>query len=182
MESLQGKLLIASPALLDPNFRQAVVLMVRHDGEGAMGLILNRPTTTMLAEAWKEVSDSPCSMEQPLRIGGPCPGPLVSLHTDDSLGQIQITSSLFFSAEAETMESLVMLSGQKARFFVGYAGWVTGQLESELDTGSWIIAPATVAHVFGGSDDLWKQEKRKASVRYIKSMNVRHLPEDPSDN
>jgi len=81
MKSLQGHLLIASPTLLDPNFRKSVVLLVQHNEEGAMGLVLNRPTETKLCEAWTQVAETDCASDASLNLGGPCEGPLMALHT-----------------------------------------------------------------------------------------------------
>ena len=60
MGSLQGKLLVASPSLADPNFAESVVLMIRHDDEGAFGLVLNRPTKVPLRHVWSKISEEPC--------------------------------------------------------------------------------------------------------------------------
>ena len=77
--SLKGKLLVASPAILDPNFRRTVVLMTEHGDEGAMGLILNRPTENTVAEVWKMIGEEEVECPQPIFFGGPVSGPLVSI-------------------------------------------------------------------------------------------------------
>src|SRR5688572_1282976 len=80
MASLQGQFLVASPHLSDPNFYKSVVLMVKHDEEGAFGLILNRPTTNTVREIWRAVTEQDLECEQPIYMGGPVSGPLVCLH------------------------------------------------------------------------------------------------------
>ena len=74
MKSLQGHLLVASPKLVDPNFFHTVVLLVQHNQEGALGLVLNRPLQTTVQEMWQEVGESQCEVDQPLHQGGPCEG------------------------------------------------------------------------------------------------------------
>src|ERR1700681_3550194 len=69
--SLEGQFLVASRELLDPSFARSVVLLVQHSEEGAMGLVVNRPTKTTLAEAWKQVSEAPCPMNGLIYLGGP---------------------------------------------------------------------------------------------------------------
>ena len=76
MAFIQGHLLVASPKLGDPNFFRAVVLLVRHNEEGAFGVVLNRPSNTLLKEVWSNVSETPCTTEAVIHHGGPCPGPL----------------------------------------------------------------------------------------------------------
>jgi len=74
MQSLSGKLLVSVPELPDV-FEQSVVLLVRHNDEGAFGLILNRPTDTRVAEVWHKVSERPCRNEGWLHVGGAGGGP-----------------------------------------------------------------------------------------------------------
>src|SRR2546429_6526132 len=78
MKSLQGQFLIASPHLADTNFYKGVVLMIKHDDEGAMGLILNRPTENTVTEVWKMVGEEDIECPQPIFFGGPVSGPLVA--------------------------------------------------------------------------------------------------------
>ena len=86
--SLDGHFLVASRELLDPNFARSVVLIIRHSEEGAMGLVLNRPTKTSVSEAWKQVSEAPCPTTGLIHLGGPCRGPLMAIHGDPALGEI----------------------------------------------------------------------------------------------
>ena len=72
MNSLQGHLLIAAKSLRDPNFLRTVLLMIEHNEDGAMGLVLNRPSRLSMKEAWSEVRDTPCPINDPLFHGGPC--------------------------------------------------------------------------------------------------------------
>ena len=87
MASLQGKLLLAVPAMADPNFSRSVVLILKHDESGAMGLVLNRPTGATVREAIEEDIAGDCLTDAVLFRGGPCDGPLMVLHSDAELAQ-----------------------------------------------------------------------------------------------
>jgi len=186
MESLLGKLLIASPKLVDPNFRHAVVLMVQHDEQGAMGLILNRPTQTTAREMWAQVQqEGECKTRERLRHGGPCPGPLMLLHTHEHAAQSQIleetdqTPGVFFSTEKQDVEWLIQNAEDDLRVFIGYAGWAPGQLEGELHENAWLTAPVTMEQIFSGQADDWHTLTR--TIHQAK-YNLRIVPDDPSDN
>ena len=134
MNSYQGYLLVASPKLLDPNFHRAVVLIVQHNDEGALGLILNRPIETTIDMVWDQVSDTPCFASDPLHQGGPCEGTLMVLHGDMSLSETQIVPGVFFSTDKESVEQLVGgdEDDRPVRFFVGYAGLGRGSTRSRI--------------------------------------------------
>src|SRR5260370_42187861 len=104
--SLEGQFLVASRELLDPNFARAVVLLIQHSEEGAMGLVVNRPTKTTLAEAWKQVSQAPCPMNGLIYLGGPCRGPLMALHADTQQSEIGGVAGLHFSAGPDKIQTV----------------------------------------------------------------------------
>ncbi len=87
MTSLQGYFLIASPHLSDTNFRRSVVLLLKHSDEGAFGLVLNRPTDSLLSEVWELISESPCKLGEAIHIGGPVGGPLMALHSNKTYAE-----------------------------------------------------------------------------------------------
>ena len=181
--SLQGHLLVASTDLADPNFHKSVVLLVRHDEDGALGLVLNRPTRTPLKEVWKEVGESPCNIETVLYLGGPVQGPLFALHSDGEIGKTEILPGAYFSPDPAELEQLAAGSADRIRFFVGYAGWGAGQLERELGERSWLTIPASVEHIFSEPDDLWEKILRRiSSDRMISAMQIKHVPTDPQLN
>ena len=184
MKSLTSHLLVASPALLDPNFVQTVVLMVQHDNNGALGLILNRPTLMSLKEAWDQVSDSDCDRTDPLYLGGPCEGVLMAIHPFAEAAGIEVLPGLYVSSQTEHIEALLTRTEERLmRFFVGYAGWTAGQLEAEMETGSWQTAPATIERVFAPAETLWLQIKREtALMAIVGKVNPKIMPADPSNN
>jgi putative transcriptional regulator len=181
--SLEGQFLVASRELLDPNFARAVVLLVQHTDEGAMGLVINRPTKTTLAEAWKQVSEATCPSSGLIYLGGPCRGPLMALHSDAEQSEIEVAPGLHFSADPDKIETLIGNAESPARFFIGFAGWGPGQLEAEMAQDSWITAPAAPEHVFDAPHDLWVKIMRQISTsQMIEALNIKHVPADPSLN
>ena len=180
MTSLRGQLLIAAPALVDPNFRRTVVLIGEHSEEGALGVVLNRASETPVDEAVPELAVLVEGMGD-VHVGGPVqPSAIVVLADfeeppDD--GALVVDSVGFLPAEVEP-DSLGPL--RRARVYVGYAGWGPGQLDDELDEGSWIVEPALAEDVFTDDpDDLWSAVLRRKGgpFRVLAAM-----PPDPSRN
>ena len=143
MESLKGHLLVASTHLPDPNFAKTIVLIVEHDENGALGIVLNRPSKHQLKDVWENVTDETCHSGQVLRLGGPMGGPLMAIHTAEPLADKPIIPGVYFSTEKENLIKLVKLDEEPFRFFSGYAGWGEGQLDGEVASGDWLTMPAT---------------------------------------
>jgi len=154
--SLQGQLLISSPALVDPHFRRTVILITHHDEEGAMGLVLTRPSDVRVEDAIPELARLP-GADDVVHVGGPVqPEAIMALaefeDAEDALVPIVGTVG-FVSAEASVEE----LSIRRIRVFAGYSGWSPGQLEAELEEPSWIVADAEPDDVFASDpDELWR--------------------------
>ena len=178
MRSLKGRILIAAPKLMDPNFYRAVLLMVEHGEEGAMGLVLNRPTQTRIADVWPTLSEGQCMHDEPLFYGGPCEGPLMLLHTHEAASQIAVRKGLHFSADDDHVRWLVEQDGGPIKAFAGYAGWSPGQIESELASGSWLHAPTNARAVIGRVPS-WEKIIGKLTPGLIE---VKIVPQDPSFN
>jgi putative transcriptional regulator len=156
MDSLQGKLLVSSPALHDPNFRKTVVLIAHHDEEGAMGLVLSRPSEVAAAEAVPALDGLPGS-DDPVFVGGPVqPDAFMVLAEFDDVGDAAapIMDHLgFMPADSEPDD----LSITRLRLFAGYSGWDQGQLENELEEASWIVVDAEADDAFSDDpDELWR--------------------------
>ena len=181
MTTLQGQLLIATTQLLDPNFMRCVVLIVQHGEEGSLGLVLNRPLALSVKEACEQVLDTEdCAVAGSMHQGGPCEGPLMVVHNHDTAGQTEVVPGLYFTTEREQIEWLLKNSHVATKFFVGYAGWGAGQLETELGSGSWLLAPATPVRVFEGGEEQWTRVIREVTMgRWI---DPKDLPDDPSLN
>lgn len=146
--SLQGQFLVAANHLRDPNFYRSVVLMLEHGEKGAMGLVINRPSSVSVERALSEHLDTG-SCETPVFVGGPVENSaLFILHNCFSLGQLdqEIAPGLYLAGSHESFETVVR-DGLKPdnsvlfRVFCGYAGWGEQQLEDEIDRGDWFVLP-----------------------------------------
>jgi putative transcriptional regulator len=179
MSSFQGKLLVSSPALLDPNFRRTVVLLAHHDDEGAMGLVLSRPSETSVADVVPALAGL-VDDDDVVFVGGPVqPEAFMVLaefdDVDDAAAPI-VGSVGFMPAEAEPDD----LSIRRVRVFAGYAGWGPGQLEAELAEPSWIVVPADAEDAFlSDPDELWRRVLRRKGGKYAL---IAAMPFDPSLN
>jgi putative transcriptional regulator len=184
MLSLQGHLLIASPHLGDPNFARSVVLVVEHKDEGALGLVLNHPSSKTISDVWETLTGEPCDREDAIYLGGPLEGPLMAIHTTPASGESQIVPGLWFSTHRDQIDALVKKATTPFRLFSGYSGWGEGQLDGEMDAGGWLTLPATADAVFATDDDeLWQMVVRRVGSEILKSdRQIREWPEDPSLN
>src|ERR1051325_4180146 len=101
MDSLQGHLLVASSMLGDPNFVQTIILIVQHDENGALGLVLNRALETTVKDALDDSAEIECEIDDYLYQGGPCQGPLMVLHDDPLAADSKVLEGVFFSTEKD---------------------------------------------------------------------------------
>ena len=184
-----GQLVVATPSLLDPNLSRTVVLLLQADEEdGALGLVLNRPTGTEVAEVlpdWAPLGGSPPVVfsggpVQPNaaiclghgRAGGPQVGAFSVLEgvPGTSLGTVDLDS------EPQALVPAV----SEVRVFAGYAGWAAGQLEAEVEEGAWFVLDALPADAFSAAPDrLWASVlKRQGPPIAFAAI----YPEDPSLN
>jgi putative transcriptional regulator len=173
MESLRGKLLIATPSLYD-FFRRTVILMVEHNEQGAFGLVLNRESETTVGEAVPGLSEM-AGPEEPVRIGGPVgPDSVVILgEFEDPAESPRIVVGDIGVVDPEDRAEL-----RRARVYAGHSGWGPGQLESELDGDSWLVEPASPEDPFR-SDDIWSVALQRRGGEYALLAT---MPEDPSMN
>jgi putative transcriptional regulator len=177
MESLAGQLLVSSPLLFDPNFRRTVLLMTHHDEEGAMGVVLTRPTDVRVADAVSELGDLPA--EGLIYTGGPVQPEmlvvLVEFEDPEELGTPIVGGIGFLPAE-----SVPTSPAMRARVFAGYAGWGAGQLEEELEEQSWIVVPAEPDDVFADDpDELWRTVLQRKGGEFAL---IATMPPDPRLN
>jgi len=180
MKSVKGQFLVASPQLGDSNFNQTVVLMIQHDKKGALGVVLNRPMEVTVQQACEQVLGSGCEAGGVLHHGGPCEAMLMVVHTNQSVGEIEVLPGLYFTTAKDRVEQLLESNTGDMKFFVGYSGWEAGQLEEEFETGSWLTIPATTGRVFGPSESLWLKLNTEANLS--KWVDPNWIPEDPSVN
>jgi putative transcriptional regulator len=157
-ESMRGRLVVAAPSLLDPNFEHTVVYLIDHSDEGALGIVLNRPSDVEVADAlprWEPLASRPRLMY----VGGPVqPEAIVGLGRPRG-GPVEAVEAVsegvaVVDLRADPLALIGDLDG--FRLFVGYAGWGHGQLEAEIAEGGWFVVDARAEDVFSSdTDDLW---------------------------
>jgi putative transcriptional regulator len=184
MESLKGYLLIATPQLLDPNFGRTVLLIFDHTDEGAAGVVLNRPTEMTVTEISEQVFQERLEWSKAIHLGGPVPGPLIAIHTVESLGDDEIFAGLHRTVDPAKIEEVVRRNAEPSLIVANYAGWGPGQLEREIRENSWLFLPATAEHVFWpGESDLWDTVVKKVSASQLtRILGIREIPSDPNLN
>jgi putative transcriptional regulator len=184
VESTRGQLLIAGPNLGDPHFWRTVVLIVEHNDEGALGLVLNRPSESTVGEALPQLVELVDPGEDVL-VGGPVrqsavivlaefedPGDAALLAFDD-IGILGTSASGPGSAEPGA-------GVRAARAFAGHAGWGPGQLDGELERGDWILEPARRSDAFTTEPrELWPEVLTRKGGNYAL---IARMPADPSMN
>lgn len=181
VQSLRGHLLVAGPDLRDPNFRRTVVLVGEHGEEGAMGIVLNRPSPVTVGDAVPPLAELVDEGEV-VHVGGPVQPQAIVVLGDfvdvEQAASIVVGSVGFLPGEIEGAEDVPDLT--RARVYAGYAGWGAGQLESELAESSWIVAPAQPDDVFTSDPDgLWGEVLRRKGGPFA---ILATMPFDPSVN
>ena len=169
--SLAPTLLLAMPQMEDPNFRRTVVLLCRHESEGAMGLVVNRPTETLVS--------SVIDLKPPLQhdsgleiwVGGPVEperGWLLLGFDPGTPDAVTVADGIYLSASPEVLRAVLEQEGsgvQPSRFLLGYAGWGGGQLEAELAASAWLTVEASRRLIFGTDpEQMWETAIRSLGI------------------
>jgi putative transcriptional regulator len=148
-ELAAGQLLIAEPFLSDPNFARAVIFLCEYGEEGSIGFILNRPTQLTLGDLLPEFYTPDLSVNQ----GGPVQ--LDTLHMihrmPDTFGGNEIVKGVYWGGSYDALQDIVSqneYADSDIKLFIGYAGWSPGQLEKEIEDGSWLIADVSSKILF----------------------------------
>jgi putative transcriptional regulator len=168
--------LIAMPQLGDPSFNRGVVLLIDHNDQGTMGLVINRPTEIKIAElcAGQNMTwggDQAASVYQ----GGPVqPERAFILHASAHQGPEteEVLSGVRFSYSLETLALLSKEPPDRYRIFLGYAGWGPGQLATELTSGAWLVGQVSETLLFSGdSDGVWEAALREMGIDPMQLMH-----------
>ncbi|MFE6228590.1 YqgE/AlgH family protein [Streptomyces sp. NPDC057854] len=191
VSSLTGRLLVATPALADPNFDRAVVLLLDHDDEGSLGVVLNRPTPVTVGDVlapWAELAGEPgvvfqggpVSLDAALGLAVvPGDGGPARPDREDPVGWRRVHGAIGL-VDLETPPELLGPALSALRIFAGYAGWGPGQLETELTEGAWYVVESEPGDVSSPTPEtLWRQVLRRQ--RGDLAM-VATYPDDPSLN
>ena len=181
-EVKSGKVLLAEPFMLDPNFKRSAVLLCEHTNDGSVGFIMNKPLNMRVDELVEGFPE----FDSGVLFGGPVQtdtihyihnvGPLL----DDS---VKVFDGIYWGGDFEKLKFLIssqLILPTNIRFFVGYSGWSEGQLSDELSYGSWVLADMDANYLFKSKPmNLWQQ------VMYNKGNTftvIAQLPEAMSWN
>lgn len=180
-KSLAGSLLLASPKLRDPNFAQTVLLLSVHDRDGAMGIVLNRPTGRTLSDLGGDFAIGALA-DVPIYMGGPVqPEQMVICAWRIDEGS-PAGFQLHFGIDPERAAGLLGQPGMYVRAFMGYAGWSEGQLEGELAADAWAVTeiPETLMELEADSSaGLWRAVFGEINHEW---RLLAEEPDDPSGN
>jgi putative transcriptional regulator len=169
---ITGQLLVATPEMKDPRFAEAVIFMVKHDADGAFGLVINRPMAKgpfedLLKGFGTEINDA--KGEVLIHYGGP-----VSmqqgfvLHSDDIMieSSMKVANGIAMTADVKMIEAMARGKGPKQSLvMLGYTGWAPGQLEMELRANSWFVTPGDKSLIFGkDAEKKWQQAMDKRQI------------------
>ncbi len=179
--SLAGQLLLASPSLHDPNFERTVVLIGMHNPDGAMGVVLNRPSELSVGEAAPRLQEAVDGTDR-VYFGGPVqPSSIVFLaeFLDPTLAGLLVLGRIGFPDPEAEIEELANAT-ERVRVFAGFAGWGEGQLDAEVQENDWIAQAATPADVFTDEpEQLWSSVLTRKGGSYAL---LARMPSDPSLN
>lgn len=169
---LTGQLLIAMPAMADPRFAQSVIYLCAHTGEGAMGIVINRPLDhPRFDELFRQLEVTPTPPARRIRLcaGGPVDNARgFVLHTADWTAEdsLKVDEAIALTASLDILKAIAEGEGpRQCLLALGYAGWGPGQLESELQANAWLSVPADEALMF--DDDhasKWRRALAKLKV------------------
>ena len=184
LELGKGIFLVAAPSLRDPNFRQTVVLLCEHGAEGALGVVVNRPTAMSISEALPQVPIIE-GAGHVLYAGGPVQtNQVMLLYRGEELPENahHVFDGVCLGGDVGMVERILTGAGttESFRAYLGYSGWGPGQLESEMKTGSWIILPADPKLVFEHDPSQgWREILLTLGEPY---RHYADMPFDPSCN
>jgi len=182
-----GRLLVASPLLPDPNFDRTVILLLAYNEDGALGLVLNRPSQTLIAAPlpkWEPLAADP----PVVFVGGPVQHQAVIClaraagipGAADPLGGWRPVTPDVGTVDLDADPDVLHPKVRQVRVFAGYAGWSGGQLENEIAAGAWWTVEAEGGDPFCPEpDELWKQVLRRQSGPLAL---VASYPDDPNMN
>jgi putative transcriptional regulator len=169
---LTGQLLVAMPTMLDPRFARSVICLCAHSGDGAMGIVLNKPLQGLsFDDLLKQLSLDPVPPQRRIRLmsGGPVEnGRGFVLHSDDweTEGSLKVQPGVALTASVDILKAIAGGGGPREGLLaLGYAGWGPGQLESEIQQNAWLSVPADERLLFAAAPDrLWREALAKLHI------------------
>ncbi|HEY0058299.1 MAG TPA: YqgE/AlgH family protein [Flavisolibacter sp.] len=177
-----GFLLIADPFLKDPNFMRTVVLLTEHREDGSIGFVINRQYENTLDELLPEVQGH----KLPVYYGGPVQMNTVHFlhrYPDEIPGGVEVMKGIYWGGDFAAVIELInqgKVDAARIRFFIGYSGWSTGQLDMEMAEKTWLTTQATRQLIFHEqAEEIWKDSLKHMGGEYEMMIN---FPIDPQLN
>ncbi len=170
--SLTNQLLIAMPAMADPNFSTTVTLICEHNEDGALGIVINRPLDLTLAGLFEQLDvedPNPTAAARPVLMGGPVgPERGFVLHNPGNTfeNSLEVSSDIHLTLSRDVIDAMATGKGpEQSLVALGYAGWEPGQLETEMLANSWLNVPASPDIVFDTPfNDRWMSAARTLGI------------------
>ncbi len=183
MEPQKGDLLISEPFLPDPNFTRTVILLCEHNDDGSFGFVLNKPANVSLSQLMENVENR----TDEVYIGGPVQQNMLQfIHRNHIMidGGLEVRTGVYWGGNFEQMWAVLerdQLPMDAIKFFVGYSGWSSGQLKSELELNSWIVCRNVhEEQIFDTNvESLWKEVLNTMGGKY---RIISNFPSDPRLN
>jgi len=172
-ELAKGKFLVASRRLRDPNFKETVVLLIDYGQDGAMGLVINRPSEIKLATIFPDIKELK-ERKDTIYVGGPVAVNQMLLLVGTPLvpeASQEVTQDVYISSSWKVLERLMKNAAKDERFriFAGYAGWAPNQLDFEISRGDWHVLKADAETVFDKKPaEIWQELILRASVKWVR--------------
>jgi len=155
-----GKVLLAEPFMLDPNFKRSVIVLTEHQSEGSVGFIINKKLDMQVSDLIPDFPD----FNSPVYYGGPVQNNTIHyIHNVGDLleDSLKVHPGVYWGGDFEKLKFLIgskMIMSENIRFFLGYSGWSSGQLDSELVSGSWVTADMHANYLFNSKPtQLWQK-------------------------
>jgi putative transcriptional regulator len=169
---LTGMLLVAMPSMPDPRFARSVIYVCAHSAEGAMGLVVNQAAGNVTFPAvigQLGIEPSPACADTPVHVGGPVETSRgFVLHSADYVqdSTLVIDEQFALTATVDVLRAIAEGHGPRHKVLaLGYAGWAAGQLDAEIQSNGWLMAPADPEIVFGRDNDAkWLMALRAIGV------------------
>lgn len=182
MNEYLGKFLIASPKLDQTEFARTVVYVFQDNEDATVGVVLNCPADDKVRQAWQGMVG-----KEPenglISIGGPIPGPVIAVHRNQKVAEINLPNGIFTSASQNSIEYLASQNEVPFHVFFGLTGWQPGQLEAEVNAGQWVSIPVIEDLLFRSSCELWHEALKAHENRFHREvLGIQSFPKNILDN
>jgi putative transcriptional regulator len=176
-----GTFLVAAPSLRNNPFNQTVVFVLQNDSQGTFGAVINRPADQEMIANWSRTTGLEITRPNMIQ-GGPLNGPIVAIHQNKPLAEVEICDGVCLSVEPNALQQLTRQESPY-RIVLGIAGWGRQQLSSEMDSGLWYHLVVDPTHVFDDHSTMWENFVREFGRQTLSHIiGQQHFPSNPALN